>query len=332
MNHKDTKTQRTITEKGVNGVRRGPSRAPFFLSVAVPSCLRVFVVILLPLFPLPANAAATSAEAAEKAVAVQKYYDQAFVYYKNGDYGKAITTWDEILRLDPAQKTARDMIVEVQKNIETQNARRLAAVTANIKLGRYRSALSGLDTLLENGLRTTFAAGLKPQLEELAQIVPAAPDKNKPWRLAVSGLDSALAAAPDLRSAYDALRYARELDPSETRFKRLLEWFQNRHPETVKNEAVTPGMTLLEYKRSLALDHLYGARYHEAIDTLDEVLALEPNDLVALKRLGSAYYSINLHDKAREAWSKALALTPDDPELKKFLKKLAARPARRTTN
>jgi len=34
-------------------------------------------------------------------------------------------------------------------------------------------------------------------------------------------------------------------------------------------DVVTSGMTLLEYKRSLALDHMYGARYHQAIDALN---------------------------------------------------------------
>ena len=101
--------------------------------------------------------------------------------------------------------------------------------------------------------------------------------------------------------------------------------FLSHHPEFLNTDVVTPGMNLLEYKRSIALDHMYGARYHQAIDALNEVLSLEPDDLVALKRLGSAYYSLGLHKKAREAWTRALRLAPNDPQLKKFLARLSAR-------
>jgi tetratricopeptide (TPR) repeat protein len=271
------------------------------------------------------SAPAGAGEPAEsKEVIVQKAYDKAFGYYKSGDYGRAIQTWDEIMRLDPEQKTARDMIREVQANIEKANAKRLAAVMLHVKNGRYRSALDGLETLLENGNRTPFASALQTQLEDISRIVPQAPDKSKAWRLTVLSIDAAVGYNQDLKLGYNGLRYAREQDPEDARIKRLLDWFLSRHPEFVNADAVTPGMTLLDYKRSLALDHMYGARYHQAIDTLLEVLALEPDDLVALKRLGSAYFSLGLRGKARGAWQHAAKLDPADPQLKKFLRKLSA--------
>jgi tetratricopeptide (TPR) repeat protein len=274
-----------------------------------------------------ASFAAPASDADTKAAVVQKYYDQAFGYYKEGDYGRAIQIWDDILRLDPEQRTAREMIREVQTNVEKSNAQRLAAVLAHVRNGRYRSALSGLDTLLENGNRTPFASGLQSSLEEIVQITPQAPEKNKAWKLTVLSVNAAVGKAQDLKLAYNGLRYANELDPKDARIKRLLDWFLMRHPEFKNSDVVTSGMTLLEYKRSLALDHMYGARYHQAIDALNDILQLEPEDLLALKRLGSAYYSLGLPDKARKAWQDALALAPDDPQLKKFLRKLAPAPA-----
>ncbi len=258
---------------------------------------------------------------------LQRYYDQAFAFYKSGDYGRAIQVWDDILRLDPDQKTARDMIRQVQNDVEKTNAKRLAMILANIKIGRYRSALSGVETLLENGNRTPFASALQASLEDIVPIVPEAPEKTKAWRLTELSVNAAIGREQDYKLAYDGLRYARELEPEDVRIKKLLDWFLSRHPEFVNTDQITPGMTILEYKRSVALDHMYGARYHQAIDALNEALALEPADLVALKRLGSAYYSLGLYAKARESWRKALALAPEDPQLKKFLKKLSSRPA-----
>jgi tetratricopeptide (TPR) repeat protein len=198
-------------------------------------------------------------------------------------------------------------------------------VYALVKSGRYASALAGLGTLLEGGERGTSAARLQTALQEIAAIAPQAPDKGKAWRLTVLAVNAAVGTSPDYKFSFNALRYARELAPADERIKKLLDWFKSRHPELAGGDTITAGMTFLEYKRSLALDHLYGARYHEAIDTLNEVLALEPDDLVALKRLGSAYYSLGLYPKAREAWRRALALTPGDAQLKRFLNRLAAR-------
>jgi tetratricopeptide (TPR) repeat protein len=323
MNHKGTKARRT------NG-REGNGNAVVVNHSFRSSCLCALVVLSYLSWPF---AAARAAEAPEsKAVVLQKYYDQAFAFYKAGDYGRAIQVWDDILRLDPDQKTARDMIREVQNDVEKANAKRLAAILAHVKGGRYRSALSGLETLLENGNRTPFASALQASLEDIVQIVQQAPDKTKAWRLTALSVNAAVGDNQDLKLAYNGLRYARELDSSDPRIKRLLDWFLSRHPEFVNTDVVTPGMSLLEYKRSVALDHLYGARYHQSIDTLNEVLALEPADIVALKRLGSAYYSLGLYAKAREAWQRALVLSPEDPQLKKFLRKLSARPSPAAAN
>lgn len=277
---------------------------------------------------MPFSVRAAEPAQESKAVVLQKYYDQAFGFYKSGDYGRAIQVWDDILRLDPDQKTARDMIREVQNNVEKANAKRLAAILVHVKGGRYRSALSGLETLLESGNRTPFVSSLQAALEDVVLIVPEAPERTKAWRLTIMSVDAAIGEKQDFKLAYNGLRYARELDPGDARIKRLLDWFLTKHPAFVDTDTVTPGMTLLEYKRSVALDHMYGARYHQAIDTLNEALALEPADLVALKRLGSAYYSLGLFPKAREAWHRALVLAPEDPQLKKFLRRLDARPAK----
>jgi tetratricopeptide (TPR) repeat protein len=280
----------------------------------MPRLPRLLALSILIAWPAPPAGAAAASDAETKAAIVQKYYDQAFGFYKEGDYGRAIQIWDDILRIDPGQRTAREMIREVQNNVEKTNAQRLAAVLAHVRGGRYRSALSGLDTLLENGNRTPFASGLQAALEEIVQITPQAPEKTKAWRLTLLSINAAIGKTQDLKLAYNGLRYAHELEPKDARIKRLLDWFLTRYPEFKNSDVVTSGMTLLEYKRSLALDHMYGARYHQAIDALNDILQLEPGDLVALKRLGSAYYSLGLHGKARQAWQEALTLAPDDPQ------------------
>ena len=50
------------------------------------------------------------------------------------------------------------------------------------------------------------------------------------------------------------------------------------------------------------------------------VIELQPNNILAWKRLGSAYFAIGKKDKARETWERALKIAPDDVELKQFIK------------
>ena len=82
----------------------------------------------------------------------------------------------------------------------------------------------------------------------------------------------------------------------------------------------------------VAVHDIYDGKYHRAVGTLDEILALEPNDVLALKRLGSAYFSLGKKARAKEAWERALRLQPEDPTLKKFLAKVAGASAEKTAH
>ena len=50
-----------------------------------------------------------------------------------------------------------------------------------------------------------------------------------------------------------------------------------------------------------------------------QLLEIEPDNVLALKRKGSAYFALNQKDKARDLWQQAFKLAPDDAEIKKFL-------------
>jgi Tfp pilus assembly protein PilF len=52
------------------------------------------------------------------------------------------------------------------------------------------------------------------------------------------------------------------------------------------------------------------------------VIELQPKNVLAWKRLGSAYYAIGKKDKARETWEQALKIAPEDVELKQFIKQV----------
>ena len=130
-----------------------------------------------------------------------------------------------------------------------------------------------------------------------------------------------IAREDDLSLAYDGLRLARELDPQEPRFTRLIAVLLADNP-ALAQDALTPGMGVLEYKRFLALNYIYDGKYGQAAAVLEKVVALDPEDVTALKRLGSAYFALKDRAKARTLWQRAMALKPDDRQLKEFLSRV----------
>ena len=174
------------------------------------------------------------------------------------------------------------------------------------------------EALLDQDPSDPQITSLRSRLEKVVKIAPVIAANDKASRMALRGLEGFLAIPENSQLAYNGLRYALELKPRNEAFKSLLDMLVLEHP-TLTADAATPGMTFLEYKHFVALHHIYDAKYHLAVGVLNEILALEPSDLTALKRLGSAYYSLGHMDKAADAWTQALKLAPTDAGLKTFL-------------
>jgi tetratricopeptide (TPR) repeat protein len=80
-----------------------------------------------------------------------------------------------------------------------------------------------------------------------------------------------------------------------------------------------PEINIVDKKLWLALKHFYEGKYPLVIKVCQDVLSLEPKNVLALMRLGSAYYMMGNLKKAQEAWQEALKLEPENEELKRFL-------------
>lgn len=122
----------------------------------------------------------------------------------------------------------------------------------------------------------------------------------------------------DPKRALNALIYAsdKKIDRAEiSRFKHLIE---AEHPE-VEAPDLPAGVTLIEHKLQITLESIYDGRYLSAISECTDILDLEPSNVLALTRLGSAYFAMNEREKARQIWTKALQFDPNNDMLKRFL-------------
>lgn len=267
-------------------------------------------------------AAATAEKPKLNTQTMQEAYDQAFKAYQSGDYRKAISKWNDILRSDPTQSSAQRMIEQAREAMASKIKQYKAKVNEHIGLGRYRDALLDMQKIIDLDPSDSHARRLASRLEQVSEIVPAAPvDAGKAWRVAAAGLRGFLSLPQDLKLAHNGLRYALELSPGVPEFPKLLTFLRAEFPQLTDDD-VTPGMKLLEHKRLVALHHIYDTRYHAAIPVLNEILQLEPNDVTALKQLGSAFFSLGKKPQARDAWNRALRLAPNDATLKEFLARI----------
>jgi len=122
----------------------------------------------------------------------------------------------------------------------------------------------------------------------------------------------------DVKRAYNSLIYAMERDKDRREVERILKYLETEHPE-VEPIHLPSGISLVDHKLQLALEAIYDGRYLSAIAECSDILDLEENNVLALTRLGSAYFAMNEQNKAKQVWSKALQLDPENDVLRKFL-------------
>ena len=187
---------------------------------------------------------------------------------------------------------------------------------AEYRDGQYRSALQTFqeaERLLpeDNAIRE-----IRRRLELIAPIIETEAGTQTDAQLIRLSITRFLENDP--RKAMNALIYAMEQKVERAELARLRRLFETEHPD-IEPARIPPGMRLVEHKLQQTLEGIYEGRYLTAIAECSDVLDLEPNNVLALTRLGSAYYAMNEKDKARQIWTKALQLDPKNQVLRKFL-------------
>jgi nucleoid-associated protein YgaU len=85
------------------------------------------------------------------------------------------------------------------------------------------------------------------------------------------------------------------------------------------SEMLDAKLNLIDQKLQKALEKIYGGEYLVAAKECQEVLDLEPDNALALTRLGSVYYAMGQVKQARVYWKQALEVDATNDVLKSFL-------------
>ena len=116
------------------------------------------------------------------------------------------------------------------------------------------------------------------------------------------------------------ITYARQKWPRDITLPRLYNIMAREFPETAAGMRLLPDITIIDQLLQDALDFIRTGRYIQAIATLQRVLQLEPGNIPALTRMGSAYWAMDKKDVARKNWEKVIELDPNNKEVLEFMK------------
>jgi tetratricopeptide (TPR) repeat protein len=129
----------------------------------------------------------------------------------------------------------------------------------------------------------------------------------------------------DNRGAINALRYAYlEKDPTNEKLLQLLNRIEKEAREkiTERVDQRKKGFSYIDQKLYDALQAIYDAKYDKSIILLQEVLDLDPQNIEAMKRLGSAFFLIEQKAQAKEVWQRAMELDPTDTTIQTYLQQI----------
>ena len=80
--------------------------------------------------------------------------------------------------------------------------------------------------------------------------------------------------------------------------------------------------TWVDQKVYDARQSVYDGKYDIAVRRAQDILDLEPNNLMALKVMGSAFFMMEEKAKAKAVWKRVMEIAPTDKVVADFIKRL----------
>ncbi|MBI5641050.1 MAG: tetratricopeptide repeat protein, partial [Nitrospirae bacterium] len=249
---------------------------------------------------------------------VKVHYEKADAFMKQKRYDLAIEEWREILKVDKEQEAASRLIAATIRSTFLGSAYNKAEKL--FTEGDYTASLEQYNRISIDNPTDQYVRKIITRLNDVLKLTPRAEKQGQSWDMVRKSLTNYISPDGNQRVALAASWYAVQLDPDNTIALAVRDFLEHELITVVRTmEYPTRDMNIIDQYLFAALNNIYGGRYDIAIQETGLVLELQPRNILALKRLGSAYFAMKNKDKAREVWEKALKIAPDDAELKKFI-------------
>jgi len=250
------------------------------------------------------------------------YKDAMDAFYKK-NYTEAISMWEQVLKIDPNQKPPVKLInIARSKILEGSNSLN-SEYNQFLNDGNYEIAADKLKKLLETDPTNPKWNMQKEKLGRfMANVAPSITGAGKIPTLLRKSVNGYLGNEKDDRIAVLASRYAWQIDKANNITSKVFIFMDREFTEIARLEVMDNTKNVVEQKLDAMLEAIRAGKSDYAAMEGELVIALEPENMLALKLLGSAYYTQGKIGQARNAWEKALKISPNDPEIKKFLPKV----------
>ncbi len=103
-------------------------------------------------------------------------------------------------------------------------------------------------------------------------------------------------------------------------YMRLLTSAAAETRQAVVSDDILPPNEFIDNRMRTAYDDVYARRFESAVRACLDALVINPNNVLAWERLGSAYFALGDAANARKAYDRALILEPTNGKLLKFYK------------
>lgn len=224
--------------------------------------------------------------------------------------------------LDQYKKLREAQNYKSPRDTASLNDPRLAEVKEQILQENYYAANKLLLEKANDLLPDASVVNLTRRLSTVAAFYPslAAGDRQKqPWEELLSGAVKDLINGNDPR-AMKELAYAQSLNQQDSALSNFLDRAGELTRVTPDRVPADFSRGWAEYKITVSDEFYTKKRYSEALRKLDEMLELQPNDLMALKKSGSCNYMLGAYARAARDWEKASRLETEPQEKAKLAK------------
>jgi tetratricopeptide (TPR) repeat protein len=189
--------------------------------------------------------------------------------------------------------------------------------------GNYLQAIQKFSAALDADPSNKEIQSMVAKLQDVVADLPKAPS-GEVGRLVAAGVKSYMEG--DLDQAYDAFRAAFDREPENAQLmnltNRVAKMAKKPLVEAPKGPSAKARWTLVDQKLHDALQAIYEGRYDVAIQKCDEVLRIEPDNVVAIGRMGAAFFLLGEKEKAVALWKRALELDPSHRPAIEYLQQL----------
>jgi len=256
-------------------------------------------------------------------------YSKAADLKAEGKFDLAVETLRKVLEIDPTQDQAISLIESAKKSkFETLSSR----ARELYRKGDYGKAHESMGKLLAEYPDNTDLIAEIERLNEAQSVVSAVEKDGPGWEAINVSIFNYISPFGNPELSIAASQYALELS-SESKGAQSVRQFINARIDpwklkkqginlgspNLKAEDVAKNLGTIDQYLTSSLNNIYERSYKRAAEECDIVLALDPKNLLALKRQGSAYYLLNDIPQAIASWKKATQIAPNDKELKGFL-------------